>query len=90
MKTKQRLPHHRRNHESDRNSEANRRVGQGSYTQRDTEDAAYTGGRPAADSIDTVGTILLLNGRSGQASGGGVVHSDEMVTLNHENPGGVE
>ena len=59
MKTKQRLPHHRRNHESDRNSEANRRAGQGSYTQRDTEDAAYTGGRPLEIFTDREGEVIL-------------------------------
>lgn len=39
------------------------------------------------DNIGTVGEILLCNGRSCQTTGMGVVHSDEMVAINHENPG---
>ena len=89
MKTKQRLPHHRRNHESDRNSETNRRAGQGSYTQRDTEDAAYTGRRPVTDNIDTVGKVLLCNGRSGETERVELVHNDESGSVDRRYPRGM-
>ena len=35
---------------------------------------AYPGRRPVTDSIDTVGAVLLCHGRSGKATGMGVVH----------------
>ena len=39
------------------------------------------------DNIGTVGEILLRDGRFGQTTGMGVVHSDEMVGLSRGNTG---
>lgn len=74
-------------YESNRDSQAHRRSGQSRYPQGDTTHNAYPRGRAVADIIDTVGKVLLCNGRSGETERVEVVHSDEMVAINHENPG---
>ena len=51
-------------YESNRNRAADRRPWPGSHSQGDPPHHAYPRGRPVADDIDTVGTILLRNAGS--------------------------
>ena len=48
--------------------------------------SVHTRRHPAADSIDTVGKVLLRDGRSGQTAGLGVVHNGERGSLIRRHP----
>ena len=58
--------------------------------QGDPPHHAYPRGRPVADDVDTVGTILLRHVRFVQTTGVGVVHSDENAGSDRGDTGGVE
>ena len=64
-------------HESNRNSQKNRRSRQSRDTQGDTAHHAYPRRRPVTNDIGTVAAFQLHYERSGQTAGVGVVHSDE-------------
>ena len=66
-------------YEGNRNRAPDRRPRPRGHPQGDPPHHAYPRGRPVADSIDTVGSILLCNGQFGQTEWVEVVHSDEKT-----------
>jgi len=64
------------NYESNRHRTTGGRSGQNRHSKGDQKNPTHPRGRPVADIIDTVGEILLRDGRFGQTAGMGVVHSD--------------
>lgn len=85
--------------ESNRNCQTDRRPWPRCHSQGDPPHHENPRGRPAADSIDTVGKVLLRNGRFGQTEWVEVVHNDENGSddrrysrrMNHgnESPGSI-
>ena len=65
------------NYESYRHRPPDRRPRPGRHPQGDPPHPPHPRGRPAADSIDTVGNLLLRNGRFSQTEWVEVVHNDE-------------
>ena len=64
------------NYESYRHRPPDRRPRPGRHPQGDPPHPPHPRGRPAADDIGTVGTILLRHERFSQTAGVGVVHSN--------------
>ena len=75
--------------ESNRNCQTDRRPWPRCHSQGDPPHHENPRGRPVADSIDTVGEILLCNGRSGETEWVELVHNDENRNGDRRYPRGM-
>ena len=81
--------HWRSIYESNRHCPAHRRPRPRRDPQGNPPHPANPRGRPAADSIDTVGKVLLCNGRSGETERVELVHNDESGSVDRRYPRGM-
>ena len=75
--------------ESNRNCQTDRRPWPRCHSQGDPPHHENPRGRPVTDSIDTVGKVLLCNGRSGETERVELVHNNESGSVDRRYPRGM-